>query len=117
MESFKKSLIRSFYTLPLVDELKDIKVVFVTHAGIITGTPVQNDEPDKAIHDLYTISMECVKDYRKDHSLDTSLPLDGNDGFMILKNVELKSGNTTFHFNYLNIFFDQIIGVTLAEGI
>ncbi|MDE7247764.1 MAG: hypothetical protein K2N43_07740 [Lachnospiraceae bacterium] len=117
MDTLKKSLIQSFYTMPLLDELKDSKVVFVTHTGIITGTPVSKDEPSKTIRDLATISMECIENYCKDHSLDDSQPLDENDGFMILKDVEFKSGNNTFRFNYLNIFFDQIIGVTLADSI
>lgn len=94
MDTLKKSLIESFYTMPLLDELKDSKVVFVTHTGIITGTPVSKDEPDKAIRDLSTISLDCVGDYRKNHSLDNSQSLDGNDGFMILKDVELNQVTT-----------------------
>lgn len=117
MDTLKKSLIESFYTMPLLDDLKDSKVVFVTHAGIITGTPVSKDEPSKTIRDLAAISLDCVENYRKDHSLDESQSLDGNDGFMILKDAEFRSNNNTFRFNYLNIFFDQIIGVTITDSI
>lgn len=116
MDSLKKSLICSFYSLSFTDEMKDSKIVILTHSGIITGTPIAEDEPDQSIQCIKSFSKLCATDYRQEHSLDNTQPLDGSDGFLPLKDVHFKSGGISYTFNYLNVFFDQIIGITLDSG-
>lgn len=115
MQSLKKYLIYSCCSMPLIDDLQDSKIIIVTHSGVITGSPIAEDESDSTIYNWATISSTFADNYRKQHSIDESQSLDGNDGFVTLKDVEFKSGTATYHFNVLNIFFDQIVGITVGS--
>ena len=115
MDSLKKYMIASFFSLPRTCDMKSCKIVLVTQAGVIIGSPSEKDEADKAIQGLKDFSAMCSANYRQNHSLDDSQRLEGNDGYLILKDVQFKSGGATYTFNYLNVFFDQIIGVTLFD--
>lgn len=114
MESLKKSLIFSYCTMPLIDGSNNEKIIIITHAGIIIGSPIGKDESDESIHNMASISMAYADDYRKENSITELQSLDGNDGFIILKDVEFKSGAATHRFNVLTVFFDQIVGITVA---
>lgn len=115
MESLKKYLSYSYYTLPLIDNFQDQKLIVVTTAGVIMGTPISKDDSDESIHGLYSVATNFANDYREEYSLDPEQRLDGNDGFMPLKDVTLHSGHNTFHFDFLNVFFDQIVAITIGK--
>lgn len=115
MESFKKYLISSFKSLPITCDMKGSKIVLVTQAGVIIGTPLATGETDKAIQSLEDITTACALEYRRENSIPDSQYFDGNDGCISLKDVQFKSGGTTYTFNFLNVFYDQIIGITLFD--
>lgn len=115
METLKKYLAFSYYSLPLIDSLKDHKLVLVTPAGVIMGSPIAKNESDDSISGLATVATDFVSDYRTKYSLDPEKPLDGNDGFLILKDVTLQSGTSTHHFDILNVFYDQIIAISIGK--
>ncbi|MCH5261630.1 MAG: hypothetical protein J1F42_01830 [Lachnospiraceae bacterium] len=115
METLKKYLSFCYSYIPLIDDLKDYKLCIVTPAGVITGSPIAKDDSDESVKSLVTLSSEYVEEYRKENSLDPSKPLDGNDGFFMLKNATLRSGGATYNFNFLNVFFDQIIAITVGK--
>ncbi|MBD5449698.1 MAG: hypothetical protein HDR28_06010 [Lachnospiraceae bacterium] len=116
MESLKKTLIRIYSAIPFMDKLKDQKLIIITHAGIITGIPIAKDECNEIDNEMASMSLMCIEGYRKEHSIDESQPIDGNDGFISLKDVDFKSGALTCHFNILNVFFDQIVGITIGNN-
>lgn len=97
-----------------MDGLKDHLVTVITPAGIIKGTPVLDDEDNGDIKFMCDINKRISTAYRKNLNLEDNQTLPDNDGFFTLKNVKLISGNNIDHFNALNIFFDQIIAITLS---
>lgn len=115
METLKKFLSLSYSSIPLIDNLKDYKLCIVTPAGVITGSPISEDDPDESIKSLATLSSNFVEEYRKENSLTPSEMLDGNDGFLVLKNATLNSSGMIHDFNFLNVFFDQIIAITVGK--
>ncbi len=115
MNTLKKHLVHSYSCVPLVDSMKDNKLIVVTPSGVISGTPVTNDETDESIKVFCDISNKFTKEYREENSIDDSQGLDGNDGFFMLKDVTLRSGSNTYNFGFLNVFFDQIIAVTVGN--
>lgn len=113
MDSLKKELINSIQSIPLVESCQDNVVTVVTAAGVIIGTPLSQDED--ADNFMAQFVEKTAGYYRKDHSLDDTQPLDGNDGCFILKDVKLLAGNSTYNFNVLTIFFDQVIAITVGK--
>lgn len=118
MHSLKKELITSWGISTTIDVLKDKRLVLLTPAGIIIGTFVKNNDEanSETVKILNNISSQVTRDYKKENNIDSKTMLDGNDGVLSLKDVQLKSGNAIFNFSYIDIFFDQIIGVTLTDS-
>ncbi|MGN0384569.1 MAG: hypothetical protein ACI4EX_01665 [Lachnospiraceae bacterium] len=114
MDSLKKRITSNFSNIPLVEGLENYKVVLVTPSGIIMGTPVGNNEDD---NDLFLTSfVNSVTDkYRKDHSIPDDEYLDGNDGFIYLKDVTIQNGAQNTSLPILCVFYDQIVGVSIGE--
>lgn len=114
MDSLKKHLSFAYCASPLVDGLKNNKVIIVTPFGVITGSPMSKNEPEGPAKFHTELTIEYKKQYYDEHSLDPGQPLDGNDGYVVLKDVVLNTGTSTFNFKALNIFYDQIIAITLG---
>ena len=114
--SLKKDTILAYSTLPSIEGLENNKLTLVTAAGIIIGTPVlDSPDADANVELLKKANKTIAEKYRQDNNIDTYKPLDGNDGLLMLKDVTLIDGQTRNNFNFLNIFFDQIIAVTIGN--
>ena len=108
--SLKKSMIMGFSLLPTIDALKGNKLVLLTPAGVVTGILEEEDAEDmKTASGLIKSTVSTVEDnYFKESTVEN------NDGFMLLRQVTLMIGNNTFNFESFVVFFDQIIGVSIA---
>lgn len=112
--SFKKYTISSYCALPGIEALENNIISVVTAAGLILGTPIKNEESDKNIQIFNTVNDTIKKKYRENYDLqDKQLP--GSDGFFTLKNVKLITPDGTSTFNVINIFYDQVIAITLGN--
>lgn len=111
----KKYISLRHYSIPLTDSLENNKLIIITPAGIITGSPISDDGTDNDANAFATLCSNFVKDYREENSLNPSEPLDGNDGFFILQDATLQTGRATYNFPCLNVFYDQIIAITIGN--
>lgn len=120
LPSFKKQLIQSFACLPSFKELEGNELVVVTPLGLIVGTLAKTSAENSDDKDLIAstflakLSMEFCDKYREENSLDKEQPLANSDGFLSLTDVTIKTSNNTFNLGFLNVFFDQIIGITIG---
>ncbi|KOM88027.1 hypothetical protein ADT22_05660 [Clostridium botulinum] len=113
-ESFKKSIVRGYCCAPFTKEFENHLVTIITAAGIITGTPILKSESDNNIKRIADINQKVRDAYREKISIKDNTLLPGNDGLIFLKDVKLVSGSSTFSFNTLNVFYDQVIAVTIT---
>lgn len=115
--SLKKETIISYMCMPSVEALKGNLVQVVTAAGVITGTPVNSDsETDNVIKVIESLNSQIIERHKKDVNIPSDDPTSGNDGFFTLKDVTLFSGNNQGKFKILNIFFDQVIAITIGNS-
>ena len=86
-------------------------VAFITAAGIITGTVLRmpSDDSNELIP---LVTKQSSIDYFEKYRV-SSQCVPGNDGMILLGNATLQHGSESTHFEYLTVFYDQIIGVTL----
>lgn len=64
------------------------------------------------------IAATCDKitcSYREDRNIPEGTMLDGNDGYIALKNVTINNGKNPFNIPFLCVFYDQIIGVSIGK--
>lgn len=113
--SLKKELIARYSSLTDIDELKDNRILIVTSFGILSGKLAPSESDDLSIKIFLEANKAIVKKYREDHSL-INQPIPGNDGFIPLIDVDLLNSVPSVHFNFLNVFFDQIIGITIGNS-
>ena len=102
-----------------IEGLENNDVIFVTSIGYITGKPLSEEETQEnskitSDNTLYWVTKNITDDYRKEYNI-TEEPIDGNDGYIILKDVTIKYLNSTTKLGSLILFFDQIIGVTFGN--
>jgi hypothetical protein len=124
LSTLKKEIIIKFALATSLDQLEGNELIIVTSFGIITGSlageinDIDIDFDDKnqvGVAFLTNITHDLVSDYQKKNSIDKDQLLDGNDGFISLTDVVIKTSTTTFNLHFLNVFYDQIIGVTLGN--
>mgnify|MGYP004462421655 CR=1 FL=1 len=113
MSTLKKDLILKFSCMPTLPELANNHLLLVTATGVISGDIITDSESDTALSILAKVSKSIADDYKNDEG--TTDSLDGNDGFIALKNVTIKSSNCITTLDFLNVFFDQIIGVSIGK--
>lgn len=115
MESLKKFLINSFAQMPCIEGMKDNKLLLVTAAGTIYGTLVTSvgDTVD-TVNLLTSASERMASTYCEKNGISHNFFLDGNDGYIPLKDVTIRNGNTESTMPFLCVFYDQIIGISLA---
>jgi len=115
MQSLKKEIVSTLVFAPFCEGLENYVLTIITPAGIITGKPVSPEESAadcKEVHDTVT---KIADDYRSENSIPAETSLDGNDGFFVLKDVQLVTGKTTHKFSTLIVFFDQITAISISE--
>ena len=113
--SLKKHMIKEFLGIPLYDELSDYRLILITSAGVIIGDPVIENDPDDVANNLSKHIKLFTDDYYDQNNIDKNVSLDNDDGFLCLKNVELKSSTNTFHIPFITIFYNDIIGITIGK--
>lgn len=119
MESLKKHIIRSYVLSQSNEDRKSNRIAFITPYGHITGFLVLRDEinPDDASYRLSRHAYEYVASYRVENELPLEDSFEGDDGFMILKDVELKSLNGSItNYTELVVFYNQIIAFTIDSN-
>lgn len=110
--TFKQALVISTATIPqrITDpNLSKNHLVVVTAAGIIFGDYV-TESLEKELHN--DLSFNLINTLRN-----TAAEIsEGPQNCLLLKNVTLfNSSGLKFAFDYLNLFIDDIIGVSLGE--
>lgn len=116
MESLKKHIIRSYALSRSSEDRENNRITFITPYGRITGFLVLRDEikPDDASYRLSRHAYEYVASYRVNNELPLKESFEGDDGFMILRDVELKSQNGSItNYAELIVFYNQIIAFTI----
>ena len=119
--SLKKSLIIAMSCIPKVEGLEENNLILTTSAGIISGkvpSEQEIDDENSLCGVLYEIRNNTKEEYLKNISSTDSEPvIVGNDGYIILKDVKIRStsSDTITHMNFMVVFFDQIIGVTIGN--
>lgn len=119
--SLKKSLIIAMSCIPKVEGLEENNLILTTSAGIISGkvpSEQEIDDENSLCGILYEICDNTKEEYLKNISSTDSEPvIVGNDGYIILKDVKIRStsSDTITHMNFMVVFYDQIIGVTIGN--
>nr|DAD74983.1 MAG TPA: hypothetical protein [Siphoviridae sp. ctA995]DAV84218.1 MAG TPA: hypothetical protein [Caudoviricetes sp.] len=119
--SLKKSLIIAMSCIPKVEGLEENNLILTTSAGIISGkvpSEQEIDDENSLCGVLYEICDNTKEEYLKNISSTDSEPvIVGNDGYIILKDVKIRStsSDTITHMNFMVVFYDQIIGVTIGN--
>lgn len=120
--SFKKELIKKISTLTLLDEFNKSKVIIVSALGVITGklfVPPSDDEinSNRIGYDiiLTKLSKKFADDYKKEFDMPNEVSLNDNDGYISLVEVSITTSGITINMPHLNVFFDQIIGITIGN--
>lgn len=120
MVTLKKQMIKSLASLTLLNDSENKHIVLVTSSGIIKGKVRSfNDAKDlsecPSSDYLLTLANLVADNYKSENSIDG--PLEGDDGFIYLEDVEIINGAlaTTTHLDNLITFFDQIIGITVTK--
>ncbi|WP_195410998.1 hypothetical protein [Ruminococcus sp. BSD2780120874_150323_B10] len=96
-------------------------MILTTSAGIISGkvpSEQEIDDENSLCGVLYEICDNTKEEYLKNISSTDSEPvIVGNDGYIILKDVKIRStsSDTITHMNFMVVFYDQIIGVTIGN--
>jgi len=104
--TLKNLFITSFSQMSALEEFSNVKLVFVTAAGIISGN-LTTDEDGYAPF-LNNILMSITDDMHPDS-------ITQDDGFVILSNVEIRDRELTHNIDSFVLFIDQIIGVSLGK--
>lgn len=119
--SLKKSLIIAMSCISKVKGLEENNLILTTSAGIISGkvpSEQEIDDENSLCGVLYEICDNTKEEYLKNISSTDSEPvIVGNDGYIILKDVKIRStsSDTITHMNFMVVFYDQIIGVTIGN--
>lgn len=111
MSTVKKEAIIRIAEATVNSELTADKLILVTAIGIISGRLVTKEQDADKLARYFADSLSDVRDQFPPH-------LDENDGYMLLKDVIINpASKNAVRIPYLTVFFDQIIGVTIADSI
>lgn len=115
MKSLKKHLVLSLAALPSIEGWEQNQIIIFTSSGRITGTPVIPEKSNGQTQYLTNLVAEFSKQYREENSLPPDSPLDNNDGAIVLSNVTVSNGGPEVHLNFLVVFYDQIVAITIGN--
>lgn len=116
--SLKKDLVLSFSCLPDIEGLEKNKLFLTTPLGLISGRfptdeELENSENINAI--LVKMCSRVTSEYKSELSLSESESLPGDEGYLYLIDVEIKSPNQTYSIPFMVVFYDQIIGISIGS--
>lgn len=112
--SLKKFMLRHYEQIPGSSDFEYHKLILITAAGMICGTPVSEDEEDKEVGLLFKRNHDLVQDYRTTYDIPKQKRLAGTDGYIMLKDVTIMSSSQNTRLSSLVVFCDEIIGVTVG---
>lgn len=112
--SLKKFMLRHYEKVPGSKDFEYHKLILITGAGTICGTPVSEDEENNEVGLLFKKNHALVQDYRTTYDIPKEKRLSGNDGYIMLKDVTIMSSNQNTRLSSLVVFCDEIIGVTVG---
>ncbi|GFI49724.1 hypothetical protein IMSAGC020_00924 [Lachnospiraceae bacterium] len=116
--SLKKYLVDALSVLPNSKPLSDNDLIFVTPTGLIYGKPVSSDSSNIPSDINFPIDEICqhISSTYFDTFSCTESDLENHDGYLILTDVKVvSSGQVLFKHEFMVLFYDQIIGVTLGH--
>lgn len=111
-ESLKKCICKFFVDAPSIEGLENNKIIFITSIGMIIANGIDDSSAEHSVITKLTESIAEV--YCESHNIGDE-PLPENDGYILLKDVVIKNSNTTYNFNEIVLFYDQIIGITIGN--
>lgn len=112
-KSLKSYMIDSYAKLIQVEELEvdNTNLILLTSLGAIQGTHLNADESNKENTLLKKVNDIAENEYFIDNS-----DIQGNDEYVALEDVLLITPNgDKVKFPHLNVFYDQVIGVTVGN--
>jgi len=118
MHSLKKEIVFKSSIIPMAGDKNAASVLFYTALGIINGTILEKNESDLTLNLLAKTYHDITKRYKEEFGIEERQHLEGDDGFLMLKDVEITMTNgNTRETNFFVLFYDQIIGVSLSGDI
>jgi len=117
--SLKRYLINSLSSLSS-DKPGDLigsnKLVFVTAAGIVSGYPYEiNSKSDPSTFQGLMSMFAGISLDGYEENIQNLNDVNENDGFMLLKDVTINNGPSTFSTQSFFLFYDQIIAVAIGN--
>lgn len=113
--SLKKATIIGYCSMTSTETFANNSIIVVTACGIIIGNPLCDNESDIKIKATEALNDGIFKAYKENLGITDDKPTPGNDGFFTLKDASLISGSVTSNLGLINIFYDQVIAVTLGN--
>lgn len=92
------------------------KLVFVTAAGIISGYPceINSKSNPSTLQGLMSMLASISLDGYEEN-IQSLKDINENDGFILLKDVTINNGPSTFSTPSFFLFFDQVITVAIGN--
>ena len=117
--SLKKHIINSLSNLSS-DKPDDLigsnKLVFVTAAGNISGYPYEiNSKSDPSTFQGLMSMFAGISLDGYEENIQNLKDINENDGFILLKDVKINNGPSTFSTPSFFLFYDQIIAVAIGN--
>jgi len=115
--SLKKHIVRYLSVAPEIPELAGKEIVILTPMGIIIGMLPPADIDSQVNYDgtklLCEIAAQLNESYKSEY--DITLPLEGDEGYIILTHARCLTNNSVTNIESVLIFYDQIIGITFGN--
>lgn len=117
--SLKKHIINSLSNLSS-DKPDDLigsnKLVFVTAAGIISGYPCEiNSKSNPSTSQGLMSMLAGISLDGYEENIQSLKDINENDGFILLKDVTINNGPSTFSTPSFFLFIDQVIAVAIGN--
>lgn len=125
--SLKKVVVVGLATAVSDETLNSNNLVLITASGTIIGKPVPDSEVEELKKNFSTLShaesglvtvqtlvKSVVKAYKEDFLVQP--PFDGNDGYILLKDVTIQNSGINTTLPVMAVFFDQIIGASIGKA-
>lgn len=119
----KKNIIFRFADLLDNEEFSNYKIILSTSTGTITGRFLKDSDSQSSSHNNETtaalaFSQLCGQEYdlyKEELNLSDSDKLPGDDGYLLLKDVEILTSVKTITLPAMVVFFSDIVGVSIGE--
>lgn len=116
MESLKNYIIRGIATIPSIEGMEKNKIILVTSCGLIIGEIFKSTNDLSLSNAFFTAVDTIASTYLENNKLSPDFIPDGNDGYILLKNVTIKNTTGDIALPTLCVFYDQIIGATIGNS-